>query len=91
MKNCKSCCFWILDGKEDDRGIKYVGVGKCLRVKKLWQSTEFSHREKGCDYYVAKVSQKNNGDLAFVQDGEEYIADLYTKADFGCIQHKEKD
>ena len=30
-------------------------------------------------------------DLAFARDGDQYVAELITLPDFGCVQHEDAD
>ncbi len=80
MKQCKTCFFWE-PPKNESYG-EVPGVGRCSRVVQYWDATEW---DKNGDR--RQLRQEFINSLAFVQDGSDYRADLYTKPDFGCVQH----
>lgn len=75
---CKDCTYWKLEPSES-----YLGLGKCTKVRQFWDSTEWS--EDG-DYrqFLPECEDLK----AFVQDGSDYRAVLFTKPDFGCVQFR---
>lgn len=84
---CKDCKHWR-EGTTDTReSVRILGAGRCARVGQFWDSTEWeripSKRDFGKDTYARK--RKRTTDLAFVQDGSDYRADLITLPDFGCV------
>jgi len=79
MKNCKNCKFWDSDYPYPEG----IPVGKCLRIKMLWDCTEWTE-----DYFHMVMKQEFSEEKAFVQDGSDYMAHLLTFGDFGCNQHE---
>jgi hypothetical protein len=81
MERCKTCKFWE-PPKNESYG-EVPGVGRCAKVVQFWNATEWAADGEG-----RKLLPEFTADLAFVQDGSDYRADLYTKPEFGCVQHE---
>lgn len=79
MNNCGNCIFWSHD--QEDLVDHWCDnpttvVKKCKKVQMFWDSTDWD-----------KEGEKRiflNSNLAFVQDGSDYYAELLTKKDFYC-------
>lgn len=87
MGNCKDCKYWR-EGKTDTReSVRILGAGRCSRVGQFWDSTEWGRISSGRDFTPDTIvrKRKRTSDLAFVQDGSDYRADLITLPDFGCV------
>ena len=80
MERCKTCKFWE-PPKSQSYG-EVPGVGRCQKVVQFWDSAEWDEDGDG-----RKLRPEFADALAFVQDGSDYRADLYTKPEFGCVQH----
>lgn len=77
---CVNCKFW---GKADEYETGHSqGLGRCEYMPMLWNATEWRENEEG---RVFKDRYKDT--LAFVQDGSDYSANLYTRPDFGCVAY----
>lgn len=80
MKNCETCVHW--DVWKSDRAFKQ-GIGECRMVVMFWDASEWEPEER-------VISPEYKDQKAFVQDGSDYSASLYTRKDFGCVEHKER-
>jgi hypothetical protein len=83
---CKNCKYWM-DRKHLD-GDNKIDVRKCLRVKMLWDCTEWGDESNDYERRFTKAAENNK---AFMQDGSDYIAHLLTLGDFGCNQFEVKE
>lgn len=89
---CKDCRHWQEGGDRDYS--KIVGGGYCKRATQFWDSTEWdkcpTDNEGWGEVEIIRV-RKNTNDLHFVQDGSDYMANLITLPDFGCVQFESKE
>jgi hypothetical protein len=76
-RECRNCAHWQ-PADEYETGHS-LGVGRCGAAPMLWDSTEWSD-EGDARSFTAEAVDKT----AFVQDGSDYIARLYTKPQHGC-------
>lgn len=83
VNRCKTCKFW--DPPISDNYGEVPGVGRCSKVVQFWDATEWD--DEG---YGRRLKPEFSDALAFVQDGSDFRADLYTHPAFGCIQHASK-
>ena len=83
---CKTCEFWKDTDGDYPKGS--IELGKCKRVKMFWDCTEW---EDIPDHWECRrvLTEEAKDELAFVQDGSDYSAELITRPDFGCVQWKE--
>lgn len=81
LGRCLDCKHWArgTDGHYPD----HHGLGKCMRVRLFWDCTEWGDESADFQRVFTKEAE---GNLAFVQDGSDYRAELLTLADFGCVQ-----
>lgn len=83
---CESCKHW--DKKEPDPygsdPQASLGLGRCRKVEMFWDATEWNEEGDGRQF-IQPIETK-----AFVQDGSDFAAYLYTMPDFGCVQHESK-
>jgi hypothetical protein len=86
MKTCETCSHWERWNK-DEYEFK-VGMGECMMVVLWWDASEWDGDKNG---YNRIISPKYKDQKAFTQDGSDYSAALYTRKDFGCVEHKEKN
>lgn len=77
---CATCKHWKPSGPYETG--RSLGLGSCNAAPMLWESTEW---RKDKDGRVFKPEAE--GITAFVQDGSDYIATLYTRAGHGCTMH----
>ena len=70
---CRNCRYWNTEEDYNYKVPKTNKAGICTRVRLLWDCTEWDH--DGCS---SKFTEEAEGELAFVQDGSDYSADLIT-------------
>jgi len=83
--SCKNCKHWT----RKDTDFNYpenLGLGKCNRVKNLWDCIEYNWDSEDPETEYIWYKDKYKGNLAFVQDGSDYHAELVTLGDFSCNQ-----
>jgi hypothetical protein len=79
---CADCRHW--DG-DTGQWREIDDIGTCGATPQLWDATEWSEKAE-------RVIQTKHADaLAFVQDGSDYRAVLYTKSKFFCAMFKAKE
>ncbi len=81
MERCKTCKHWNT-GEKYGTGASF-GLGRCEAAPMFWESTEWKDDGDG-RAWTAEAENKT----AFVQDGSDYSASLYTKAEHGCTMHE---
>jgi hypothetical protein len=59
-------------------------MGNCNMVMMWWDASEWLEEEP----FTREINPKFAHKRAFVQDASDYSACLYTREDFGCIDHK---
>ena len=84
MERCKTCKHWGSEDADDYHGFGgIVCVRKCSAAPMFWDSTEWAKGEvPDGRCFIDGVTA-----TAFVQDGSDYKAYLYTLADHGCTMH----
>lgn len=84
LGRCGGCSLWVRQ-REGDFGWK-IGLGRCSNVPKFYDAMEPSDQEgeDGNGYESLKLEYESL--KAFALDGSGYVAELLTKADFGCVQ-----
>lgn len=79
---CDECQFWQLDDKEMH---EIKGLGRCTKAMQLWDATEWVPDDDGepgwCD---RRVKAEHADQMSFCNDGSQYSASLWTKAEFFC-------
>lgn len=80
MERCKTCKHWKTSDRDNAR--LRLGLGRCGATPMFWDSTKWT--DDGERTWTAEA--ENN--TAFVQDGSDYLADLYTKPNHGCTMHE---
>jgi hypothetical protein len=83
---CADCKHWVQ--RVGDLYPKEGEVGNCTRVRQFWTSTEWIDDDAA---YGRTFTKEAEGHLAFVQDGEDYKAELLTLGGFGCNQFESVD
>ena len=82
MSNCGNCKYW--KKPENDYG-EVPGTGRCMKVVQYWNAAQWSE-----DYENRVLRPEYEKELAFVQDGSDYCAELKTFANFGCVQYEQE-
>jgi len=77
---CELCMYWNAEIDEYDLRAN-LGLGKCKKVALLWDATDWAE-----DGLSLEFTKEGNNLQAFVQDGSDYIAYLYTRPEFYCAQ-----
>jgi hypothetical protein len=66
-----------------------IGIGRCDKARPFWECTEWDYEAAGGPRRALTKEAKDA--LAFVQDGEDYKAELLTLGGFGCNQFEGMD
>ena len=80
---CRDCVHW--GGEHLHWDAEKMDLKECARTMNLFEALTWGEGEKP---HQTEKALKNK---AFVQDGSNYWALLYTRADFGCVQFEGKD
>ena len=83
MKLCKDCKHWNIDPV--DRHWEKSDLHICNAIPMFWDATEWN--ERGNSRRFVKAHENT---MAFVQDGSDYKAWLYTRPEFGCVHWEAK-
>lgn len=88
---CKNCRYWGADDGEAHHDYP-DGLNVCGRVPRLSldKVSNYWHLGDPTENLIFVIEKEHSNTLAFVQDGEDYIADFVTKPDFGCVQFEAK-
>jgi hypothetical protein len=81
--NCGTCKHWEKPDPEAWYGIRRI-VGHCNRIKMHDEATEWSRNDND-DSQSSAMYKLKDGELAFVEDGSSYKADLFSLPEFGCV------
>ena len=90
MSHCKDCKYWELETWPTEKPNE---VNRCAYPKQLWNASEWVELEDVDEFGrdgIRVINELNKNTLAFVQDGSDYKANLYTRAEFGCVVFVEK-
>lgn len=83
MKTCSTCRYW--DDSDDYLRTSIIpNLGECRYVKMYWDCTEWNADGD------RRLKPECVTQTAFVQDGSDYSASLYTVGGHGCIAHEER-
>jgi len=83
LGRCETCVFW--DAQRDHSfGGMGGGVRACNAAPMFWESTRWTADGEGREFTTPPTV------TAFVQDGSDYSASLYTQAHHGCTMHSPK-
>ena len=91
MSHCKNCKYWEEAIWNSDRTKE---LNLCAYPKQLWDSTEWSKLEETDEFgrkNIRTILPSRKDVLAFVQDGSDYKANLFTRAEFGCVAFVENN
>ena len=81
MERCETCKYW--NTADQYQSVRSLGLGECKAVVMLWDASEWAEDGESRQFIAEHADKK-----AFVQDGSDYTAALYTMPDFGCTQHE---
>jgi len=87
MMKCETCQHWAR-WKNENLNYRDVlpNLGSCRKVIKYWEALDWYD-----DDHNEELNEERRKDSKFfVQDGEDYSAHLFTRNDFGCVEHQEK-
>lgn len=90
MNTCSTCKHWRRWDSKPDREAKTTftsNIGTCHMVIMWWDASEWLEEPP----FTREISAKYANQRAFVQDASDYSASLYTRQDFGCIDHQPQD
>lgn len=79
-RTCQTCKHWA-SGASYDPGFN-LGLGRCQATLMFWNSTDWD--EGGSRTWAPEAQNKT----AFVQDGSDYSAHLYTKPEHSCTMYE---
>ncbi|ERR1700741_1596947 len=90
MPRCATCVHWSPPDDDDSyrAQFKVLGVRRCRAVPVAWDATMWSPDADDESGYVRVRGPEYDRTTAFVQDGSDYRADLYTMPEHGCTMHK---
>jgi hypothetical protein len=88
---CDGCQHWKKESENEEWEAKEAGFGECLAVRERWRITdEVSPKPYEADSdedensFVAMRTSALQAARAYVQDGSQYRAELFTAPDFFC-------
>jgi len=85
MNTCSTCKHWSRwKHKVTDQATFTSRMGNCNMVMMWWDASEWLDEEP----FTREINPKFAHKRAFVQDASDYSASLYTREDFGCLDHK---
>lgn len=87
---CETCKYWGRFNREwkvDEQEI--FGTKSCGKAMQLWDAGEWKYNDDDNCEFILKPEFKEQ--KMFVKDGSDYMADLYTTADFFCAHHEAKE
>lgn len=101
MQRCETCKHWL---NTDAWDVKSAGLKRCNAVRPKWKVEddipEEVSREGKWSYegdegplalaWQAATLKAFSAARAVVNDGSQYIAELLTRPDFGCVLHEDK-
>ena len=86
---CDQCQHWKKDSENEEWEAKMAGFGECLGVRERWRiqedatkGIEWDDSEDGA--YMKNQKAALQTARAYVQDGSQYRAELFTAPDFFC-------
>ena len=86
MMKCETCQHWATWGHNKLNDWPLPNLGSCRKVIKYWEALDWYD-----DDHNEELNEERRKDSKFlVQDGEDYSAHLFTRNDFGCVEHQEK-
>lgn len=86
---CDECRHWKKESENEEWEAKMAGFGECLGVRERWRiqdeatkNLEWDDAEDGA--YMKAQREALQAARAYVQDGSQYRAELFTAPDFFC-------
>ncbi len=87
MARCDSCKFWDV---ESGKRAGSLQVGNCRKALAWWDATEWVDSADDEWDNQRRLLPEHEGTKMFVQDGSDFMADLYTTADFFCAHFDQR-
>jgi len=85
---CDECKHWSRgDEHGEQKQANGLVVRRCQRAPEWWEATAWVDSDDPCNV-VRSLKPEHSGTKMFVQDGSDYVAYLYTAADFFCAHHE---
>jgi hypothetical protein len=85
MNTCSTCKHWQEWKHKTVENTTFTShMGNCRMVVMWWDASEWLDEPP----FTREISPKYTNQRAFVQDASDYSASLYTRQDFGCIDHQ---
>jgi hypothetical protein len=86
---CDACKHWQKDSEFEEWEAQRAGFGECLAVRARWRIQEEATKglvwdDRDTSQYVTKQIDALRAHRAYVQDGSQYRAELFTAPDFFC-------
>lgn len=82
---CDQCKHWDSDKANEHWEAQGVGFGWCKGVRERWRIQDEVPRDQDLgDAWAAARVEHLKKSRAYVQDGSEYVAELFTAPDFFC-------
>jgi hypothetical protein len=88
---CDECKHWKKDSDNEEWEAKAAGFGECLGVMERWRIMDDSvgprylaSESDDEDDYIRRRGEALKAARAYVQDGSQYRAELFTAPDFFC-------
>lgn len=83
MSNCLSCRYWLR--------LRYQPDLFDTEGSRIYDEDDVPVEAEGawgqCERVAFLSPNKDASDKFYVQDASEYSASLYTRSDFGCVEH----
>lgn len=88
---CDRCKYWKVGSGNEEWEVKGAGFGECLAVRERWRIMDEASKtigryktEDGEQIWIKARVDALRVAKAYVQDGSEYRAELFTAQDFFC-------
>jgi len=94
---CDRCQHWQKDSKNEEWEARGAGFGECEGVRERWRITDeavlglrWDQDGGSAEEFNVKTTAALKRSRAYVQDGSQYRAELFTAPDFFCALFMEK-
>lgn len=89
---CDGCKHWKKNSDNEEWEAANAGFGECLGVRERWVIQDEASEGMEPDYeddgaFATKRRDALKAARAYVQDGSQYHAELFTAPDFFCALH----
>ncbi len=90
---CDQCKHWKPEPDEFEWEAKEAGFRQCAAVRERWviqdEAADLRKEHRSEEAYLEARKAALKAALAYVQDGSEYRAELFTTPDFFCALFEE--